>query len=300
MTGNPSLIRIWLSATRPRTLPVSFAPVIAGAALVHSTGRGIRVIPLVLCFSFAVLAQIAANFANDYFDYVKGADTGARVGPRRAVSAGLVSPATMLKATWLTCLAAFAVGLGLLPYGGVPLLAVGIASLVSAVLYTGGPYPLGYHGWGDVFVFIFFGPVAVCATVYVQTARVGVAAIAISAAIGLLAANILVANNYRDLDTDRAAGKHTTVVRFGRGFAQGQFAAAHVVALLVPLVLTRFGMPLKPLALLPFALLAAWAWSLCRRLRPSASPAQLIGVLAQSGLYVAAYAAALSACLIIS
>lgn len=298
MSEAPSPFRTWLAATRPRTLPVSFAPVVAGAALARRDGA-LRPLPLALCLGFAVLAQIAANFANDYYDFVKGADTAARVGPRRAVSAGLVSPAAMLRATWLTCAAAFAVGLGLLPYGGIPLLVVGVAALLSAVLYTGGPYPLGYYGLGDVFVFIFFGPVAVCATVYVQNAHVGADSILVSTAVGLLAANILVANNYRDADTDRAAGKRTTVVRFGRGFAKVQFAAAHVLALAVPFLLVADGYALRPLELAPFVLLAAWAWSLCRRLAPTAAPRQLIGVLAQSGLYVATYAIALAAYLVV-
>jgi 1,4-dihydroxy-2-naphthoate octaprenyltransferase len=295
--ASESPLRIWLAATRPRTLPAAVAPVLVGSALAWNGGF-FRPLAAVLCLGFALLAQIAANFANDYFDFVKGADTKARVGPRRAVAAGLVSPSAMRRATLLTCVAAFLLGLGLVPFGGWPLVIVGVTSLLCAVAYTGGPYPLGYHGLGDLFVFIFFGLVAVCATFYVQAELFTLDSVLCAVPIGLLAVNILVANNYRDAETDREAGKRTLVVRFGRGFAKGQFVAAHLIAFAVPDVLLLRGYCPQPLGWIPFILLGGWAFSLCRRLTPERSPSELIAILAQSGLYLAAYAIALSLWLI--
>ncbi|MFA5265302.1 MAG: 1,4-dihydroxy-2-naphthoate polyprenyltransferase [Opitutaceae bacterium] len=286
----------WLAAARPRTLPVAVSPVIAGSALAWHEGR-FNARAACLCLAFALLAQIAANFANDYFDYVKGADTEKRVGPRRAVASGLISPQAMLNATWGICMAAFVTGLGLLPFGGWPLLIVGIASLLSAVAYTGGPYPLGYHGLGDVFAFLFFGPVAVCSTVYVQTGSAGMASLLVSAAIGALAANVLLVNNARDAETDRLAGKRTLAVRFGRNFARWQFGLAHGCALLVPVLLFVLGFQMRLWACAAFAPLCLWALRQYRILSYAGSPAELIPLLGDCGLYLAAYAVALSLCI---
>jgi 1,4-dihydroxy-2-naphthoate octaprenyltransferase len=192
----------------------------------------------------------------------------------------------------ITFAAAFAAGLGLLPYGGWPLLVIGIASILSGVAYTGGPYPLGYNGLGDVFVFIFFGLVAVGATYFVQAGMPeGVVWLA-GSAIGLLAANILVTNNLRDADTDVRAGKRTTVVRFGRNFGRAQFALSHAFALLVPVVLVGRGA--SGWILLP-CVLAPVAWTQTRRVYRETAPAQLIVLLGQSGRYVALYALLLAA-----
>ena len=193
-----------MEASRPRTLPAAVAPVIVGTALAWRSGH-VDWLAAAICLSFALLIQIGTNFANDYFDFVKGADTAARVGPRRAVAAGLVSPATMRRAMYGAFGLAFLVGLSLLAWGGWWLIGVGVASVVCGIAYTGGPYPLGYHGWGDVFVFIFFGLVAVGATFFVQAGWPTRDVWAVAVAIGALAANILVANNYRDVETDRVA-----------------------------------------------------------------------------------------------
>src|SRR5262249_39442201 len=156
----------------------------------------------------------------------RGADTAARVGPRRAVAAGLISPATMKRAMVALFVAAFVVGFGLVAWGGPWLIAVGLASIVCGIAYTGGPIPLAYVGLGDVFVFIFFGLVAVGGTYFVQVGRLTTDVFLAGAAIGALATNILVVNNYRDVETDAAANKRTLVVRFGRGAARAQFAFA--------------------------------------------------------------------------
>lgn len=292
----PAAWRIWLGATRPRTLPAAIAPVLVGTTLAWSEAQA-DVWAAGLCLAFALLAQIAANFANDYFDFVKGADTRERVGPRRAVAAGLVKPETMKRATLGVCVAAFATGLCLLHWGGWPLLVVGVTSLLCAVGYTGGPFPLAYKGLGDVFVFIFFGLVAVCCTYYVQTGHLDSSATLLCAiAIGALATNILIANNYRDAETDAKAGKRTTIVLFGRGFGKALFVTSHLVALTMPVLLwliedydPEWG------SWLLFAPLLYWSYRLCRGLRPERQPKDLIRILAGSGLYLFFYALLLSA-----
>lgn len=284
---NASRWQTWAGAARPRTLPAAIAPVVVGAALAGHDGA-FSLAPALLCLGFALLVQIGTNFANDYYDFVKGADTAARVGPRRAVAAGLISPATMKRAMALTFAAAFAVGLGLVAWGGPWLVAIGVASIVCGVAYTGGPFPLAYHGLGDVFVFLFFGLVAVGGTYFVQTGRVTADALLAGVAIGALAANILVVNNYRDVETDAAAGKRTLVVRLGRGAARAQFAASLILAALVPVVLVTVR-GFSPWSLLPLVLLPL-GWVHLRRLRESKSPSELIALLGETGKLLAIYA----------
>ncbi|MEJ2541866.1 MAG: 1,4-dihydroxy-2-naphthoate octaprenyltransferase, partial [Gemmatimonadota bacterium] len=157
----------WLLAIRPRTLPAAAAPVILGTAIAHHVG-GLAWLPALAALAGALLIQIATNLANDYFDFVKGADTEDRVGPTRVTQAGLITPGAVRRGMILTLLAALAVGVYLVAVGGLPIVVIGLLSLVCAVAYTGGPWPLAYHGLGDLFVFVFFGLVAVASTVYVQ------------------------------------------------------------------------------------------------------------------------------------
>lgn len=285
--------RIWLAAARPRTLPAAVAPVIVGSALARRAG-GFDFAAAVICLAFALLVQIGANFANDYYDYVRGADTGERVGPRRAVAAGLVPPAVMRRAMGLTFGLAFVVGLALVAWGGWWLVAVGVVSIASAIAYTGGPFPLGYLGLGDLFVFVFFGLVAVCATYYVQAGTVSGTALLAAVAIGLLTVNILVVNNYRDADTDRKAGKRTLVVRFGRRFALGQLAASHVCACGILIVLALQGLYSLGAGVLVAAILAIYAFLQWRSLRQARDSAELIALLGWCGAYLTAYAVALA------
>ena len=288
--------KTWVAASRPRTLPAAVAPVLVGSGLAwrdgHFDGRATG-----LCLGFALLVQIGTNFANDYYDFIKGADTAARVGPRRAVAAGLIAPATMRRAMWAVFATAFACGLGLIAWGGPGLLAVGVASIVCGLAYTGGPWPLGYHGLGDVFVFLFFGLVAVGATYFVQAGRLATDAVIAAIPIGLLTANILVVNNYRDVATDAAAGKRTLVVRFGRGFARAQFGVSLAVALVaVPLLLAwkeRCAWRLLPLVLAPMA------WGQIRRLRRQNDPVEQVRLLGDAGKLLALYALALTAGLVL-
>ena len=289
--AGPGPLDTWVAAARPRTLPAAVAPVLVGSAM---AGHDHRFAPAAaaLCLAFALLVQIGANFANDYYDFAHGADTPARVGPRRAVAAGLVRPEAMRGAMAAALAAAFAVGLGLLPWGGYPLLAVGAACILGALAYTGGPWPLGYHGLGDALVFVFFGLVAVSATYFVQAGRLTGPALLAGASMGLLAANILLVNNYRDAETDAAAGKRTLVVRFGRRFARAQHAASLAVALALPLAFWAAGF--RAWCLLP-VLTAPIAWSHVRRLAGAAAPAELVPLLGDSGRLIAVYAALFAA-----
>lgn len=290
------MLKVWIAAARPRTLPAAIAPVLVGTALAwHDLWLEKRPLswPAALaCLGFALLIQIGTNFANDYYDFIKGADTKERVGPRRAVAAGLVSPEVMKAAMQAVFMFAFIVGLSLLKYGGWPLLMVGVTSILCGIAYTGGPYPLGYNGLGDVFVFIFFGLVAVCATFFVQTGYVSQEALLCSVGVGLLATNILVVNNYRDVETDRVAGKRTLVVRFGQRFARIQFGVSLLVALTIPLHLLRLGY--QPLVLLPL-LLAPLAWRHANRLAEAKTPEELVALLGDTGKLLALYAILLSA-----
>ncbi|MDR2844902.1 MAG: 1,4-dihydroxy-2-naphthoate polyprenyltransferase, partial [Puniceicoccales bacterium] len=233
-------MRVWWQACRPKTLPAAMAPVMLGSACAASVGH-FSIWPALAALLFALLVQIMCNFANDYGDFVRGADTAERLGPTRAVASGQVPPQAMRRAVALLTAVAFGAGLVLVYWGGWWLIGVGAVCLLACLAYTGGPFPLAYNGLGDVFVIVFFGFVAVLFTAYVQCGTFPAAAWPAAAACGLLAANILVVNNARDMETDARAGKRTTVVRFGRGFARVQYAGSLVTALLVPVALRAMG-----------------------------------------------------------
>lgn len=281
---------------RVRTLPAAVAPVLVGSALAWHDGR-FQAGAALLCLCFALLIQIGTNFANDYYDFIKGADTVERVGPRRAVAAGLIAPATMRRAMLAVFGAAFLVGQGLIHRGGPWMLLVGVASIAAGIAYTGGPWPLAYHGLGDVFVFVFFGLVAVTTTYYVQAGSVSAEVFGWAVPIGLLATNILVVNNYRDAATDAVAGKRTLVVRLGPGFARVQFTMSLVVAFLTPPLLLWRGnytaAVLLPLLLVPLG------WRHVCRLRSAGTPTELITLLGDTGMLLAFYALLLSAGLVL-
>ena len=208
-------LKSWIEATRLRTLPVSTAGVVVASGCAYSDGS-FKWQPALLCFLFAVLAQVASNFANEYFDYVNGSDKKGREGFRRGVTEGDITPRAMLLATFGTLAAACAVGCCLIPFGGWQLIPIGVVVAVFALAYSAGPYPLSRVGLGDVAVLVFFGFVPVCLTYYVQTGEITGNVVAASAAVGLMGCNVLIVNNYRDMEDDREAGKRTSVVRFGR------------------------------------------------------------------------------------
>lgn len=220
----PGSVAAWVLAMRPRTLPVSLAPVLVGTAVAHQAG-GIRIGPAIAAAIGALLLQIGSNLANDVFDYEKGADTADRIGPPRATQLGLLSPAAMKRAMVVVFGLAVAIGLYLTAVAGPAILVIGVVSIAAAIAYTGGPWPLGYHGLGDVAVFFFFGVVAVAGTAFVQRGHVPPLALYASLPVGALATAILVVNNLRDVDTDRAAGKRTLAVRLGRRGARLEWTA---------------------------------------------------------------------------
>jgi 1,4-dihydroxy-2-naphthoate polyprenyltransferase len=210
-------MRIWLMAARPRTLPAAIAPVLVGtAAAVEWVGELPRPGAFVAALIGSIFIQIGTNLANDYSDAKRGADTVDRLGPVRVTSAGLVTPQRVLVATWVAFGVAVACGIYLAAVAGIVILLIGAVSIAAGVLYTGGPRPYGYAGLGEVFVFLFFGLVAVNGSYYVQVEQLDALPLGLSIAVGFLATAILVVNNVRDLETDRRAGKMTMAVRVGR------------------------------------------------------------------------------------
>ena len=225
----------WVMATRPKTLAAAAVPVLVGTgvALAHDQFQWL---PALVALIGAFLIQIGTNLANDYFDFKKGADNEDRLGPTRVVSSGLISPKAVRNAMILSFALAAAVGSYLIWLGGWPILVIGVLSILSGIAYTGGPFPLGYNGLGDLFVFIFFGVVAVMGTYYVQALEWSLASFVASIPVGLLSVAILIVNNYRDIDTDRAAGKMTLAVRLGRRWTRVQYQACLAGAYVVPVL----------------------------------------------------------------
>jgi 1,4-dihydroxy-2-naphthoate octaprenyltransferase len=262
--ARPGALSSWLMAARPRTLSAGFVPVAVGSALAYSAG----------CFNLpvatatlaaALLIQIGTNLANDYYDFVGGADTEARLGPLRVTQAGLIAPRTVRNAALATLGAAAAVGCYLVAVGGWPIFAIGIVSLAAAMAYSAGPYPLAHNGLGDAFVFVFFGVLAVSGTVFLQCGHLWPMAVASSIPVACLATAILAVNNLRDTQTDRSAGKRTLAVRFGPDFVRSEYVALVAVAFFAALVMAmmagaRF---LLPLCAIPMAFREARAVLRC-------------------------------------
>ena len=258
--SSPELLlgwRLWWLAARPRTLPVSASPVVVATAIAVADGRA-RALPAAAALLGALWLQIGANFANDLFDFEKGADSDERLGPPRAVQLGLITPHHMRIGTGVAFAMASAVGLYLVSVAGWPIVAIGLLSIAVGVAYTGGPWPLGYHGLGDVTVFVFFGVVAVCGTYYVQALQLAPAAFAAALPVGALATAILVVNNLRDIDTDARAGKKTLATRIGRAATRTQYAWLVLGSYAFPtLAFLAFDAPAAvhlPLLTLPLAL----------------------------------------------
>ena len=220
---------------RPKTLVAAFSPVIMGAVLAHVNGF-FHFFSIISTLVAAVFIQIGTNFANDYFDHQKGADTPHRLGPVRATSAGLISPHIMRRAMVIAFGLAALCASYIIWRGGLPILGIGLLGILFGILYTGGPYPLGYNGLGDVFVLLFFGPVAVAGTYYVQALYWSTESILLGLAPGLFSMAILAVNNLRDIDEDRGSGKRTLAVRFGRTFARTEFTLCLVLGASVPLI----------------------------------------------------------------
>jgi 1,4-dihydroxy-2-naphthoate polyprenyltransferase len=240
--------RAWILATRPQTLLVGAVPVMLGAAAAMRLGA-VRWSAVIAALFGSILIQIGTNLANDVFDYEKGTDTHERIGPMRVTQAGLLSPRQVRTGMIVAFALAALTGVYLTMIGGLPIVIIGLASIASGIAYTGGPYPLGYHGLGDIFVMVFFGPVAVCGTTFVASGRLDAVAFVASLAAGALATGVLVVNNVRDIETDVKTNKRTLAVRFGRSFGVGEYAVLIATAMIVPIVLVfGFGVHLAALA----------------------------------------------------
>jgi 1,4-dihydroxy-2-naphthoate polyprenyltransferase len=293
----PSGVRIWLMAARVRTLPAAIAPVLVGTALAgfHHVFHPLRFVAALIG---AMFIQIGTNLSNDYSDARRGADTEDRLGPVRVTAGGLVPPRQVLIATYLTFGVAILAGAYLIAVAGWQLLVVGAASILAGVLYTGGPRPYGYEGLGELFVFLFFGIVAVAGSFFVQVEYLEWEAFALAVPVGLIASGILVVNNVRDIDTDRRAGKRTLAVRLGRARTRRMFAVIIYLAYLLTPVTWIFG-PLKPWLFLPWLTLPVAA-GVVRIVRNRTDGASLNGALAQTGMLQLAFCALLAAGVLLS
>jgi 1,4-dihydroxy-2-naphthoate octaprenyltransferase len=234
--ANPSGFRVWVAAARPATLPAAAAGVAVGLGAALGVGTPFRIDTAIGCLLVALLLQVAANFANDLSDFRRGADTETRVGPLRVAAAGLVTERQLEVAIAIVLVLAGVVGLWLATIGGWVLVALGALAMLAALAYTGGPFPYGYRALGEVFVFVFFGLVAVVGTAYLQALRLDPVFLAAAVPPGLLITAILVVNNLRDIETDAAAGKRTLAVMIGKRRTQAEYGALLGVAYAVPVL----------------------------------------------------------------
>lgn len=291
------MLRIWLMAARPKTLPVGLAPVLVGTALADTAGV-FHPLRFVAALLGALFIQVGANLSNDYSDARRGADTEDRLGPVRVTAGGLVPPRQVLIATYVTFGLAILCGVYLVVVAGWQLLLVGAASIVAGILYTGGPRPYGYEGLGELFVFLFFGIVAVAGSFFVQTEELVWEAFALAVPVGLLASAVLVVNNVRDLETDRRAGKRTLAVRLGREHARMLYAAMVYGAFLLTPVTWLFG-PLEAWLLLPW-LAIPLAAPIVRAVRSRTDGPSLNEALARTGQLELLFCVLLSAGILLS
>ncbi len=289
--------RIWLMAARPRTLPAAIAPVLVGTALA-GFAHVFHPLRFIAALLGAIFIQVGTNLSNDYSDARRGADTEDRLGPVRVTAGGLVPPKQVLVATYVSFGLAVLAGAYLVAVAGWELLLVGAASILAGVAYTGGPRPYGYEGLGEVFVFLFFGIVAVAGSYFVQVEHLEWEAFALAVPVGLLASAILVVNNFRDIYSDRRAGKRTLAVRLGRERTRTLFAAIVYLAFVLTPVTWIFG-PLSAWVLLPWLTLPVAA-GVARLVRNRTDGPSLNQALAQTGMLQLAFCILLSAGLLLS
>jgi len=288
---NGSVILTWIEAIRPKTLIASIAPVMIGVSLTVSDGV-FDLYPSLATLIAAVLIQIGTNLANDYYDFVRGADNEGRIGPRRVSQAGLISPIKVKQAMILSLGTAFLFGIYLVAVGGWVIALIGLVSILCAVGYTAGPFALAYNGLGDVFVFAFFGPIAVAGTYWVQTNVLSHDAILAGVGIGALTTMILVVNNMRDVNTDKLAGKNTLVVRMGLRASRLEYVALLIIGLVAPIIgVVEFDWPRSSLASCIVLLFAISPTNLVVR---SSDPRVLMSALPSTAIMVGIYAILLS------
>jgi 1,4-dihydroxy-2-naphthoate polyprenyltransferase len=293
----PSGVRIWLMAARIRTLPASLAPVLVGTALA-GYAHVFHPLRFLAALVGAIFIQVGTNLSNDYSDARRGADAEDRLGPVRVTAGGLVPPRQVLLATYISFGVAVFAGAYLIAVAGWVLLAIGAASILAGVLYTGGPRPYGYEGLGELFVFLFFGVVAVVGSYYVQIKHLHWEAFALAVPVGLLAAAILIVNNARDVDSDRRAGKRTLAVRMGRARTRVMFAATVYLSYVLTPVTWVFG-PLTAWLFLPWVTLPVGA-AVVREVRNRVDGPSLNKALAQTGMLQLSFCVLLAAGLLLS
>lgn len=253
----PNKFQSWVLASRPKTLPAAVVPVLVGTALAayEDSFKPLTALVALIC---SVLIQVGTNFVNDLYDFLAGTDKKDRPGPLRVLASGLISVKEMKIGIAMVFGAAFLSGMYLVYLGGFPVLAIGVLSILAGMAYTAGPYPLAYNGLGDIFVFLFFGLVGTVGTFYVQALKFSALSFWASIPVGALITNILVVNNYRDREEDRAAGKRTTAVIFGKRFARLQYILLLTVSYMTPIVIfTQYKQDIwvfLPLLTIPLAL----------------------------------------------
>lgn len=286
-----SKLHYWLLAIRPKTLSLSLAPVVVGIALAWHETQQFILLPALAALLAALLIQIGTNLHNDAEDFARGTDTAERLGPPRATAQGWLSSTAVMRGAYLAFGLAFLIGLYLVWRGGWPILAIGLTSLLAGFAYTGGPKPIAYSASGELFVFLFFGLVAVLGSYYLQTLTLSLHALAVASAIGLLAAAVLLVNNYRDLQSDRKAGKLTLAHYLGKPGSQALYAVLVLGPFLLPLALREAAIWLVLLAL-PLALL------LLRRFVSETPGPAFNQILARTALLQLLYSVLLSAALL--
>jgi 1,4-dihydroxy-2-naphthoate octaprenyltransferase len=278
-------MNVWFLASRPKTLIAAFAPIIMATGWAFHF-HSFNWVPCLLCLTFACLVQITTNFANDYYDFTQGIDTVERIGPIRAVASGFVEPYKMLYATALAAGLSLLIGLSLLFYVPWWFLPIGFVSIFLSYAYTASPFSLGYKGWADVLILIFFGIVAVNGAFYAQTGFFRWEVFLSSIAIGLLATNICLVNNYRDYANDQKAGKKTLIVRFGKSFGELEYAFNGVFSFAVCLLLSALN---ERLGLLLPCLLIIWFVRLVSKLKRAKTSVQFNALLGQTAAFLGMY-----------
>lgn len=290
--------RAWMLASRPATLPAAAIPVLVGTAVALSEGAAFRPLVFVATLAAALLIQVGTNFANDYSDFHRGADHAGRLGPVRVTQSGLLTQDAVRRGIIVAFGLAVLLGAWLVWVGGWPILAIGVLSVIFGLAYTGGPWPFGYHGLGDVFVFVFFGLVAVMGSAYMQAEAWLPLAFLMAVPVGALVTAIIVVNNLRDLPTDREVGKRTLAVRIGDRATRWEYALLVIVAYLVPAALA-FGAPGRTWLLLPW-LSAPLAVVHVRRIHGGAAGRELNPMLGRTGQLLVIFGVLLSAGLLLA
>ena len=292
---NPSWLQVRILAARPRTLPASISSVTVGTAAAAADGF-MSLLPALAALAGALLLQIGVNLANDYFDYLKGIDTKERLGPQRVTQSGLMTPQQVRTCMVAVFAASAAVGLYLTAFAGWPILVIGCCSILAALSYSGGPYPLASHGLGDVAAFVFFGPVAICGTYYVQALQLPASILWLSGPPGMMVTAIIVVNNLRDIPTDSKTGKRTLAVMLGPGASRLEYLLlmAGAYGSLPVLHLAGIG---SSWILLPFVSLPAAVWTTVRIYRSQGT--ELNKVLAATAFVTLGFSLLLSAGLLL-